>query len=548
MNRRWKLAAVLVAAGSAIVLLALWVRNPVLPYGGGQPGASGGGAPVAAAKAGSYESEARARGVSALRSALAVEQQRLQLSAQRALDAPSSAESAFERLSHLGLSKEEGVVLFDRGVPVAWSGRLAVDPSTSRSPVSVTITPFYTTMFASAERGTRRAVATAVIHAEAPADRLARTLDSKIKGREDLQGYSFAGPEKTNFGEPVLQASGATILRADATPLPRDVVGFGSLAVARARGTLLLGAGLLVLLAAAWRDRKLLGERLLALLICLIAITLVPWSSFSNASQAFDPTYYYSPVGGPLTANAGVLLMAASVLLLAVYAIIRSRRIRSPRVVAGLGAVVMLITGIVLTVIAAGGIAYPSWGTTATLWLTWEIPLFILLLAFWLAALWLARIAFGMRSAVHIRAATAVALLAGGTAAAIVWRTTTDQRLDLVAQDVRGLQRVDPYVATLLKRFATDLSRYDSAGTRDDLLKRYAVSDLAAASLPVSLATWTSSGERVAELRLAQVVYDSATVSRLVVATRDSAEPSYTRPSASTARRWSWRCAIRTMK
>jgi len=85
MNQRWKLAAVLVAAGSAIVLLALWVRNPVLPYGGGQPGASGSGAPAGAARAGSYESEARARGLSALRSALTVEQQHLQLDAQRAL-------------------------------------------------------------------------------------------------------------------------------------------------------------------------------------------------------------------------------------------------------------------------------------------------------------------------------------------------------------------------------------------------------------------------------------------------------------------------------
>lgn len=525
MNRRWKPAAVLIAAGSAIVLLALWVRNPVLPYGGGQPDASGGGIPASTTRPGSYESQARARGLSALRAALVAEEKRLQLDARRALDAPSRIESAFDHLSRIGLAKEEGVVLFDHASPIAWSGQVAVDPSASRGPVSVIITPFYTTMLIAAERGARRAVATAVIHAEAPADRLAGTVDSRIKGREELQGYMFAGPAETTFGEPVLQAAGSTLLRAEATPLPRDVVGFGSVAVARARGTLLLAAGLLVLLAVAWRDRKLLGERLLALLVCLIAITIVPWSSFSNAVRAFDPTYYYSPVGGPLTANAGVLMMAAVVLLLAVYAIIRSRRIKPPRVIAALGAVVMVVTGTLLTVMAAGGIALPSWGSTAALWLTWEIPLFVLLLAFWLAALWLARIAFGMRSALHIRASTAVALLAGLTATGIVWRTTTLERLDLVADDVRGLKHVDPNVATLLRRFATDLSRYDSAGTRDDLLKRYAVSDLAAASLPVSLATWTSSGEREAELRLAAVIYDSSLVSRLVASTRDSAPP-----------------------
>ena len=525
MKRRWMPAAVLIAAGSAIVLLALWVRNPVLPYGGGPPGASGGGTAGVSASPGSYESQARSRGFSALRTALAEEQRRLQLNAERSLVAPRNIESAFEYLSRIGLSKEEGVVLFEGGAPVAWSGQIAVDPEASAVAISVVITPFYTTMVVSAERGVRRAVAMAVIHANAPADRLTKALDSTISGREELEGYSFAGPEDTTFGEPVFQVSGSTVLRAEATPLPRDMLGFGSVAVARTRGTLLLVSGLLVLLAVAWRDRRLLGERLLALLICLIAITLVPWSSFSNAAQAFDPTYYYSPVGGPLTANAGVVAMAATLLLLAVYAIIRSRRIRPSRAIAALGAVVMAIVGIVLTVMAAGGIAYPAWGSTATLWLTWEIPLFVLLVAFWLAALWMARSALGMRSAVHIRAAAVVALLAGAMATVVVWRATTLERLELVAQDIRGLQRVDPNVATLLRRFATDLSRYDSAGTRDDLLKRYAVSDLAAASLPVSLATWTSTGERLAELRLAQVTYDSAVVSRIVASTRDAAHP-----------------------
>ncbi|MEP6904662.1 MAG: ATP-binding protein [Gemmatimonadales bacterium] len=525
MNRRWKPAAVLIGAGSAIVLLALWVRNPVLPYGAGQPGASGGAAPAASAAEGSHESQAGLRGLEALRTALTEERRRLQLNAERALDAPRNVESAFGYLSHGELSEAEGVILFQGAAPVAWSGQIAVDPSASAVAVSVVITPFYTTMFVSAERGARRAVATALIHAEAPADRLTKTVDSRISGRDELAGYSFATSADTTFGESVFQASGATLLRAEATPLPRDMVGFGSVAVARTRGTLLLGAGLLLLLAFAWRDRKLLGERLLSLLIILIPVTLVPWSSFSNAAQAFDPTYYYSAVGGPLTANAGVLAMAATLLLLAVYAIIRSRRIRPTRAIAAFGAVIMAIAGIALTATAAGGIAYPSWGSTATLWLTWEIPLFVVLVAFWLAALWLARIALGMRSAVQIRGAAAVALLAGATATVIVWRTTTFERLELVAQDIRGLQRVDPNVATLLRRFAMDLSHYDSAGTRDDLLKRYANSDLAAGSLPVSLATWTQTGERLAELRLAQVTYDSAVVARLVAATRDPAHP-----------------------
>ena len=525
MNRRWVPAAVLVAAGSAIVLLALWLRNPVLPYGGDQPGASGDGSTSATSRAGSYESQARARGLSALRAGLATEQRRLTLDATRALDAPQRVESAFDHLAGMGLLGEEGVVLFDHDVPVAWAGQVAVEPTPALEPVSISITPFYTTMAAVVEKGTRRAVATAVIHAEPPSDRLAKTLDSRIDGRDALQSYTFAAATDSVVGEPVLRAGGVILLRADATPLPQDMVGFGRITTVRGRGTLLFCAGLLILLAVAWRDRKLLGERLLVLLISLIAITLVPWSSFSNTARAFDPTYYYSPIGGPLTANAGVLLMAAALLLLAVYAMIRSRRIRASRAAAAVGALIMGTTGPVLTAMAAAGIAYPAWGTTSTLWLTWEVPLFVLLFAFWLAALWLARIAFGKRAAVHLRAAAAIAIVAGAAATAIVWRTTTAERLALVAQDIRGLQNPDSNAATLLRRFAADLSHYDSAGTRDDLLKRYAVSDLAAASLPVTLATWTTSGERVAELRLAQVAYDSAFVAGLVVAARDSTQP-----------------------
>ena len=99
------------------------------------------------------------------------------------------------------------------------------------------------------------------------------------------------------------------------------------------------------------------------------------------------------------------------------------------------------------------------------------------------------------------------------------------RRLELAAQDIQRLQRPDGDVATLLRRFATELARYDSAGTRADLLKRYGTSDLAAADLPVSMAAWTPSGERIAELRLAPVVYDSALVARLVLLARDSAQP-----------------------
>lgn len=524
MNRRWVPGLALAAGGSAILLLAVWVRDPLLPYGAEAPGASGRDTTVAA-KPNTDQLEARSRGLSALRGEVAKAEGRLRREATSALDAPSFVEGAFDRLANIELTAEEGIVLFDREIPLAWAGQIVVDPAPATAPLSVAISPFYTTMTVVARRGARRAVATLLIHAEAPADRLANALDERIEGRDELESYAFAPGSDTTGGEAMVSAGRSILLRADATPLPRDRVRFSRVATAQAWGALVLAAGMLILLGVAWRDRKLLGERLLALAICFVAVTLVPWSRFSNAIAAFDPTYYYSSLGGPLTANAGVLTMVAAFVLLTVYAIIRSRRVRPPRIVALVGALALGVAGPLLAPATARGIGLPAWGSAATLWLTWEIPHFLILFAFWLAAVWLARIALGQRSTIHLRAAAAVAIIAGFAASATVWRTTTAERLELAAQDMIRLQRPDPDAAALLRRFAADLSRYDSAGTRADLLKRYAASDLAAADLPLSLAAWTPTGARLAELRLAPVVYDSALVARLVISARDSAQP-----------------------
>jgi hypothetical protein len=525
VKRRLAPGVALVAGGSLILLLAVWLRNPLLPYAAETADASGRASGASSSTASAYESDARARAMAALRSAVAEEQRRLRRAAALALESPRSLDDAFEYLASLDPSPEEGIVLFENAQPLAWSGRVVVDPTPAAAPLSVSVTPFYTTMTATAQRGPRRAVATAILHAEPPADRLSAGLDSRISGRDEIESFTFAPGSDTGAGQAILAVNGATALRADAIPLPRAMFQFDRVATARAWGTILFGLGLLALLAVAWRDRKLLGQRLFAIGVCAVAVGIVPWNSLSNSLRAFDPTYYYSPIGGPFTANAGVLGISSALLLLLVYALIRSRRVRASRPAALVAALILAAAGPLLVLQALRGIAHPGWGTTATLWLTWEIPLFLILFAFWLAAFWLVFLGSRRASTVHLRAAAVIAVLAGLTTSAIVWRTTTAQRLELAAQDIQRLQRPDGDVATLLRRFAAELARYDSAGTRADLLKRYATSDLAAADLPVSIAAWTASGERVAELRLAPVAYDSSLAARLVLSARDSAQP-----------------------
>ena len=89
--------------------------------------------------------------------------------ATRALDAPANAQGAFAAFDAMtSATPEQGVVLYDNGVPFAWGGHLVVPPDSTAAPSGALHTPFYTVLYAAASRGSRRAVATAVAYAEPP--------------------------------------------------------------------------------------------------------------------------------------------------------------------------------------------------------------------------------------------------------------------------------------------------------------------------------------------------------------------------------------------
>jgi hypothetical protein len=135
----------------------------------------------------------------------------------------------------------------------------------------------------------------------------------------------------------------------------------------------------------------------------MAAVAVVPWNNFSNFSRAFDPAFFYSALGGPLTRSSGPFAMTSAILVLAVIALIRARRTGLTRSVAALAGVVAAVGGFAVTENAARGIVVPLRGATASLWIEWQIPLFLLLFAFWLAAAWLLRIAMGRRPMVELR-------------------------------------------------------------------------------------------------------------------------------------------------
>src|SRR5450759_5753557 len=201
---------------------------------------------------------------------------------------------------------------------------MRIDPDTLRGTVSVTFTPFYTTLNVVETRGNRRAVGSAVLHAAPPANMLTEAGDERLAPAQGVASYEFSPSSNARGGPAVLSANGNPILRALPRLATADEVRFRRASMLRARGAVGLVILALAFLVYAWRERRALVERLFAVAAALAITALIPWNSFSNTSRLFDPAYYFSKLAGPLTANAGALCISAALILMAVYAVIRA--------------------------------------------------------------------------------------------------------------------------------------------------------------------------------------------------------------------------------
>ena len=495
--------AILAAAAIPLFLIAMWVRTPALPRTAGATTESRGERVDAAENA-----------IRGLERELNDTRERLDERAANALNAPTDAENAFQFLATRSPQRDgESVILFDAGRPLAWAGTVRTDVDTITPPLSVTFSPFYVSMNVVRSKGTRRAVASAILRAEPPADRLTETVSERLATAQGVELYDFAPAQNAGGGLVVLTSNGAPVLRAMPRLATAEEIGFRRASMLRARGAIALVLLVVVFLGYAWRERRALVQRLLAIAVALAITAMVPWNSFSNASRVFDPAYYFSRLGGPLTANAGALGISAVLILMAVYALIRAHPdSRWPRIYAILGAVVTLGVGIPFASNIVRGIGQPPWGTTAGLWLSWEIPLFLFLFAVLIAAFWMLRMAFGRAGTVDFRAAVIIGSIAAVVALVGLWSTTSRQRMQLAEQDVAALGRVDDYALQLTRRLVTDLADSPQPVTRADLLKAYAASDLTAAEYPASLVAWDQSAKPIAEFEAAPTESDSAAV------------------------------------
>ena len=262
----------------------------------------------------------------------------LRNNATNALDAPTDPARAFAWLAPLARGDgERSVVLSRDGHPVAWSGTLRTVPDTSGAPFAVVRTPFYVALQATVRRGTARAVAVALLHAEPPADRLSRPLDETVAERTGVDGFALMPP---SAGAPPIGDNApaafepAGVPLATVRPIPPQLEEAAERVTERAQanGALAFAVALVGFLVAEWRPRRAAPvRRLLALAVPLAALAIVPLNAFSNTSRLVDPTYFFSPVGGPYTASVGALGATSAIALLAAFAAARARARLRPR-------------------------------------------------------------------------------------------------------------------------------------------------------------------------------------------------------------------------
>jgi two-component system, NtrC family, nitrogen regulation sensor histidine kinase NtrY len=494
---------------------------------------------------------------------------RMTADAHAALAAPDDRERAFDALARLTTSgPERGVVLYQGDSALAWSGVIRAPFDPSRDGVSIIATQFYLAFQMIEHRGDRRAVEVALLDAAPPADKLSAPLTRQIAERAQLDGLVFSPASDTGTEVLHYRVASRPMFDVRAAPLVQDEMKTRITERTRGRAGLAFLAALGFFVIGVWRATRRLTHRIASLATGLACTALVPLNQYSNLTRVFDPAFYFTPRGGPLTGNAGALFTTSALVLLGILAVFRRQIQRASRWPAI--ATVVLIAGLgpFLLRELARGIQIPLHGVGARLWLIWEVPLFLAAVSVllvgaaagaavvgprrglpaWVAPLvasvtaviapvvweapgrwpwwytlpWIAAIAmlaFSRRSRAVILSASAVAALGATT---LVWGRASRGRVDAAVRDLEGLSQVDSVAVTLLRRLGESLSSDAAPSTREALLKRYVQSDVAPAGNPIVLSAWPTDAAPTAAFATAQMPVPIKDVARIVADARRS--------------------------
>jgi two-component system, NtrC family, nitrogen regulation sensor histidine kinase NtrY len=539
------LVGTLAAMALALVLALRWVRRPMawaalvaLAWFAADAVLSARTFARLQRDASDFEADRAARAGAVLAATLRADVAALRNAAERALDLPADPADRFGALEDALPSAAAGelsAIVFDGERATTWMGPVRVAADSLVAPGGVVWTDFYAVVYASATRGSRRAVMMRVLAAVPPADRLASSLAARVAAREGVRPFDLSPTPLEGFAP--LAADVMPGLWVRSVPLGAGPARLRVEEHARLRGGLALAAALLAVLAVAWRRPAPPWRRFALLGVGLGVVWFLPLSALSNRAAVFDPSFYYTPLGGPFSASVGALALTGAVAVLALFALRRVRGGRAMRLAAPLVVLLVAVLGPFLLRDLARGITPPSRGVPALLWMAWEVALFLAATAVLLTAARAGQVTLrgrrGLPPMLAPMLAAAAALIApvlwdapgrwpgwyplpwiaamialafarrarglvlrtsfvaACGAATLVWGAVARQRVALAERDVRGLATAEPETRRLLERFSDELLTVAPPRSRVDLLRLYVASDLAASGNPMELAVWS---------------------------------------------------------
>lgn len=454
---------------------------------------------------------------------------------QLAAAATSAAGGTSVRAALPDLKSESGLIVFAGDSAIDWAGRSVVPANALWERAGVVITPFYVVQYSAALHEGRHAVATSVIHARPPADKLTRALTTGF-GNSPAVRFDIADATLSGITDATLLDIGGARLSIRATVRDAAAYATGVQQSARTHAAAVLLLATIASLGVLLRRAERLSERIAAVAIPMAVIAITPLNAFSNVTRLLDASTYYVDGGGPYTASVGALAMASALVLFVVMASVRARSRLHQRWAAVLAALAVAGAAPYLLRYLARGINLPPSGPSTSLWLAWEVALFLAATSFlalgvsagqwalgarrglplwiapvlasvaallgpallgndghwpeWYPAIWVTAIGalvVGRRSRAVLLSS---AFVAACGATVLLWGATIGERVRLASRDLGRLGTTESETYTLLDRLASDALQGDAPNTPAKLLARFASSDLSATENPVALAYW----------------------------------------------------------
>ena len=440
---------------------------------------------------------------------------------------------------------ESALLVYRRGMLVASVGQMHT-PVNPGAPAGVMIVPgaFHTSLVARSRTADDaiEVVATALITSAPPADRFTRALLQTLPGNVDVAHTYVESLDSRGMveGETAVAARDGEreVARVRATTYTEGETRLALEQRARFRSSVALALALVAFLVVAWYRPARTVERFGATAAVLLTVAVAPLSGLSNISSLFDPRSYFAPMGGPFTSTVVALLITAALTLAMLLFVLRGTLQRLSRGVAVALVLATAVAGPFLLRDLARGITLPPSGAGYTLWLAWQSSLALVGVSVLLIAAAGGQAAWGRRRALSPAVAVSVALaggvlapllwrgqgawpawfpvfwvvaiaclaltrrglaqiaaaavVAGTGAATLTWGATIKARTALAQHDLQLIGESDLDGQRLLERFAIGL-RDDGRPvvSSEELLRRYAASELARAGYSARLARWS---------------------------------------------------------